>query len=66
MRVRKYFTPAEGMSIPDPAAGYAIVPPHGKWVHVSPYWLRRVGEGAGTLADAAPAAVPPPDPPTVS
>jgi hypothetical protein len=57
MHPRKYFTPAEGLRIPDPDAGKAIVPPGGKWVHAGPYWRRRVAEGSGMFADAAPESV---------
>jgi hypothetical protein len=60
MHPRKYFTPAEGLKIPDPATG-TVMPPHGKWVHASSYWQRRVAEGSGELANSALESVPSPD-----
>ncbi len=59
MHPRKYFTPAEGLQIPDPATR-KIVPPEGQWVYASSYWQRRVLEGSGQLEDQAPAGVTPP------
>jgi hypothetical protein len=55
MLERKYFTPAEGLQIPDPLTRKAV-PPGGKYVMASDYWYRRVAEGGGTFSDTAPAA----------
>ena len=55
MLERKYFTPAEGLQIPDPLTRKAV-PPDGKYVMASDYWYRRVAEGGGTFSDTAPAA----------
>ena len=51
MLERKYFTPAEGLQIPDPLTRKAV-PPDGKYVMASDYWYRRVAEGGGTFSDA--------------
>ena len=55
MLERKYFTPAEGLQIPDPLTRKAV-PPEGKYVMASDYWYRRVAEDGGTFSDTAPAA----------
>lgn len=51
---RKWFVPAEGMAIPDPAT-HQVAPPKGMWVNgADEYWLRRALDGGGTLLDAPP------------
>ena len=53
----KLFIPREGQSVLDPQTR-VIVPPEGKMVSAfDEYWVRRVTDGDGTLAD------PPADPP---
>lgn len=59
MHPRKYFTPAEGVQVLDPAT-LQFVPPTGKWVLASSYWHRRVAEESGKLSDSAPDSVPAP------
>jgi hypothetical protein len=57
MHERKYFTPAEGLQIPDPLTKKPV-PPGGKYVMAGDYWYRRVAEGGGTFSDSAPSAAP--------
>jgi hypothetical protein len=51
---KKWFTPAEGMTIPDPQTG-RVCPPTGMWVAIhDEYWQRRAEDGGGTLSDDGP------------
>jgi hypothetical protein len=61
MHARKYFTPSDGLQIPDPATGKPV-PEAGQWVDASSYWYRRVSEGSGELTDEAPEAPAPAEP----
>ena len=55
MNERKWFVPAEGMSIVDPHTR-TVCPPAGKWVAVTDeYYVRREIDGDGLLLDEAPA-----------
>lgn len=52
---RKWFTPADGMTIPDSHTG-RICPPGGMWVGAhDEYWQRRAADGGGVLTDEGPA-----------
>lgn len=56
MTDRKWFTPAPGMTIPDPHTR-AICPPEGMWVAADDaYWIRRSIDGGGALSDGPPLA----------
>lgn len=49
---RKWFTPAEGMSIVHPQTRITV-PAEGQWVHANDeYFIRRELDGTGTLSDA--------------
>ncbi|MCW5737363.1 MAG: DUF2635 domain-containing protein [Enhydrobacter sp.] len=49
-----WFTPAEGMTIPDPATR-RVCPPGGMWVPAhDEFWQRRALDGGGTLTETAP------------
>lgn len=53
-QARKWFTPREGQTPIDPRTN-EVVPAPGKWVPANDeFWLRRVADGDGTLADEAP------------
>ena len=55
MQDRKWFLPADGMTIPDPHTR-EVCPAQGKWVSASDdYWIRRGLDGGGTLLAAPPA-----------
>ena len=57
MSDRKWFTPAEGMTIPDPQTR-RIVPAKGQWVMATDeFYIRREMDGGGTLTDAPPPGV---------
>ena len=54
MTDRKWFTPAEGMTIPHPHTRL-VVPAKGQWVHATDeFFIRREMDGGGTLSDAPP------------
>ena len=55
MNARKWFVPADGMSIVDPHTR-AVCPPAGKWVAMTDeYYVRREIDGDGQLLEQAPA-----------
>ncbi|MDF7776869.1 DUF2635 domain-containing protein [Sphingomonas sp. AOB5] len=45
MTDRRFIKPAEGRDVRDPAAGNALVPPHGKGVPWDSFWQRRLDDG---------------------
>lgn len=53
-----YVTPEPGMKIPNPDAGFSILPEKGEMVPHSPYWERRRDDGGVTISDGPPKAAP--------
>ena len=54
----KFLKPVEGRQVPDPEKG-GLLPPEGRRVELTQYWMRREADGdviVGTPADEAPAA----------
>ena len=39
-----YIRPTEGRHVPDPERG-GFLPPHGRYIEASQYWLRRINDG---------------------
>jgi hypothetical protein len=62
---KKYFTPAAGLQVIDPLTRKPV-PTAGKWVPMTDFWWRRVGEGSGTVSDQAPATAAPAEPPRLA
>ena len=44
--------PRAGLDVPDPAADGESLPPEGKWVRRSIYWVRRKREGDCTIDES--------------